>query len=199
MTRALIVVDVQRDFCEGGNVPVGGGADRARAIAELIQGPERGSWTRVIATRDHHIDPGDHFSEHPDFDHSFPVHCVAGSDGSEFHSAFAPAVAAGAVDEVFFKGAHSASKSGFEGFSEDGTPLADWLHDRGVDAVDVVGIATDHCVKATALDAVRAGFATRVLLDYTAGVAPHTTAAAITELTEAGVELAGSPVVKANA
>ncbi|MET8622741.1 isochorismatase family protein [Kitasatospora sp. NPDC004669] len=195
MTRALIVVDVQKDFCEGGSVPVGGGADRARAIAELVQGPAREGWSRVVATRDHHIDPGGHFSEHPDFRDSFPVHCVVGTEGGEFHPAFTPAVEAGAVDEVFFKGAHSSSKSGFEGFAADGTPLADWLHDRGVDAVDVVGIATDHCVKATALDAVKAGFDTRVLLDYTAGVATDTTQAALGELNRAGVDLTGVPVV----
>ncbi|MFE5582351.1 isochorismatase family protein [Kitasatospora sp. NPDC056531] len=197
MTRALIVVDVQKDFCEGGSIPVGGGADRARAIAGLVQGPEREGWSRVVATRDHHIDPGGHFSEHPDFHDSFPVHCVVGTEGGEFHPAFLPAVEAGAVDEVFFKGAHSASKSGFEGFTADGTPLADWLHDQGVDAVDVVGIATDHCVKATALDAAKAGFDTRVLLDYTAGVATDTTQAALGELNRAGVDLTGTPVVLA--
>ncbi|MEU9040958.1 MULTISPECIES: isochorismatase family protein [unclassified Kitasatospora] len=197
MTRALIVVDVQKDFCEGGSVPVGGGADRARAIADLVQGSDRNGWSRVVATRDHHIDPGGHFSPNPDFRDSFPVHCVAGSEGGEFHPLFAPAVESGAVDEVFFKGAHSASKSGFEGFTADGTPMADWLHDQGVDAVDVVGIATDHCVKATALDAVKAGFATRVLLDYTAGVAVDTTDAALGELGRAGVDLAGTPVVLA--
>ncbi|MFF2143705.1 isochorismatase family protein [Kitasatospora sp. NPDC058190] len=195
MARALIVVDVQKDFCEGGSVPVGGGADRARAIAELVRGPERGGWARVVATRDHHIDPGGHFSERPDFRDSFPVHCVVGTEGGEFHPAFAPTVEAGLVDEVFFKGAHSASKSGFEGFTAAGTRLADWLRDQGVEAVDVVGIATDHCVKATALDAVKAGFDTRVLLDYTAGVATDTTEAALAELSGAGVDLTGAPVV----
>ncbi|MFD5463727.1 isochorismatase family protein [Kitasatospora sp. NPDC127059] len=196
MARALIVVDVQKDFCEGGSVPVGGGADRARAIAALIQGPEREGWSRVVATRDHHVDPGGHFSEQPDFDDSFPVHLVVGTEGGEFHPAFTPAVEAGAVDEVFYKGTHSASKSGFEGFTADGTPLADWLHDRGVDAVDVVGIATDHCVKATALDARRAGFDARALLDCTAGVAAGTTDAALSELRSAGVDLTGAPVVR---
>ncbi|MFE3873098.1 isochorismatase family protein, partial [Kitasatospora sp. NPDC059146] len=150
----------------------------------------------VVAPRPHHVDPGGHFSEHPDYRDSFPVHCVAGTEGGEFHPDFLPAVEAGAVDEVFYKGARSASKSGFEGFTADGTPLADWLHDCGVDAVDVVGIATDHCVKATALDARRAGFDARVLLDYTAGVAPDTTDAALTELRDAGVDLTGAPVVR---
>ncbi|GAA2262782.1 nicotinamidase [Kitasatospora cystarginea] len=195
MHRALIVVDVQKDFCEGGSVPVKGGAERAGAIAGLVQNSTASDYAHVVATRDHHIDPGRHFSDHPDYRDSFPVHCVAGSEGSAFHPDFAPAVDSGAVDEVFYKGAHSASKSGFEGSAEDGTPLADWLRARNVSDVDVVGIATDHCVRATALDGVRAGFAVRVLLDYTAGVAADSTDSAIGEMRRAGVALTGEPVV----
>ncbi|MFB6987334.1 isochorismatase family protein [Streptomyces sp. NPDC056178] len=196
MRRALIVVDVQKDFCEGGSVPVKGGADRAVAIADLIRQAD-GQYAHVVATRDHHIDPGAHFSAHPDFQNSFPVHCVVGGEGGEFHPNFAPAVTSGAVEEVFYKGAHSASKSGFEGAAEDGTSLTDWLRARDVTDLDVVGIATDHCVKATALDGVRAGFEVQVLLDYTAGVAADTTSTAITELRQAGVALSGKPVVLA--
>ncbi|MEU7102684.1 isochorismatase family protein [Streptomyces longwoodensis] len=194
MRRALIIVDVQKDFCEGGSIPVKGGAGRAAAIADLVERAD-GQYAFVVATRDHHIDPGDHFSENPDFQNSFPVHCVVGSDGGEFHPAFAPAVDAGHVDEVVFKGAHSASKSGFEGFTKDGTTLSDWLKARDVTDLDVVGIATDHCVKATALDGVRAGFTVRVLLDYTAGVAADTTRTALDELRRADVALSGEPVV----
>jgi nicotinamidase/pyrazinamidase len=149
----------------------------------------------VVATRDHHIDPGGHFSDHPDFRDSFPVHCVAGSDGSEFHPAFQPALASGAVDEIFYKGSHSAAKSGFEGAAVDGTALADWLNAHQVTKIDVVGIATDHCVRATAMDGVREGFATRVLLDYTAGVAADSTETAMAEMRDAGIELTGEPVV----
>ncbi|NUK00111.1 isochorismatase family protein [Streptomyces lunaelactis] len=196
MRRALIIVDVQKDFCEGGSVPVKGGADRAAAIAELVRRAD-GQYAFVVATRDHHIDPGAHFSEKPDFQDSFPVHCVVGSEGGEFHPDFAPAVDSGHVDEVFFKGAHSASKSGFEGSAQDGTTLSAWLKARDIADLDVVGIATDHCVKATALDGVRAGFTVRVLLDYTAGVAADTTRTAIAELRRAGVELSGEPVVAA--
>ncbi|GAA1339620.1 nicotinamidase [Streptomyces sanglieri] len=194
MRRALIIVDVQKDFCEGGSVPVKGGADRAAAIAELVRRAD-GQYAFVVATRDHHVDPGAHFSENPDFQDSFPVHCVVGSEGGEFHPDFAPAVDSGHVDEVFFKGAHSASKSGFEGSAQDGTTLSAWLKARDIADLDVVGIATDHCVKATALDGVRAGFTVRVLLDYTAGVAADTTRTAIAELRRAGVELSGEPVV----
>ncbi|MGW2150027.1 isochorismatase family protein [Nonomuraea bangladeshensis] len=194
MSRALIIVDVQKDFCEGGSVPVKGGADRAAAIAELVRRAD-GQYAFVVATRDHHIDPGAHFSDNPDFRDSFPVHCVVGSEGGEFHPDFAPAVASGHVDEVFFKGAHSASKSGFEGSTQEGETLSAWLMARDVTDLDVVGIATDHCVKATALDGARAGFTVRVLLDYTAGVAADTTRTALEELRGAGVALSGEPVV----
>ncbi|MGW3874100.1 isochorismatase family protein [Streptomyces sp. NPDC005055] len=194
MHRALIVVDVQNDFCEGGSLAVAGGSDVAAAITDLI-GEAQAGYRHVVATRDHHVDPGDHFSEHPDFEHSWPAHCVAGTEGVGFHPNFAPAVASGAIDAVFDKGAHAAAYSGFEGLDENGVGLARWLRDRGVTEVDVVGIATDHCVRATALDAVREGFTTHVLLDLTAGVAAATTGQALEELRGAGVELSGKPVV----
>ncbi|MFE7388783.1 isochorismatase family protein [Streptomyces sp. NPDC057582] len=194
MHRALIVVDVQNDFCEGGSLAVTGGADVAAAITDLI-GEAQAGYRHAVATRDHHVDPGNHFSAQPDFEHSWPAHCVAGTEGVGFHPNFAPAVASGAIDAVFDKGAYAAAYSGFEGVDENGVGLAQWLRDRRVTEVDVVGIATDHCVRATALDAVREGFATHVLLDLTAGVSAATTERALEELREAGVELSGKPVV----
>lgn len=194
MHRALIVVDVQNDFCEGGSLAVAGGSDVAAAITDLI-GEAQAGYRHVVATRDHHIDPGSHFSDQPDFEYSWPPHCVAGTEGVGFHPNFAPAVASGAIDAVFDKGAYAAAYSGFEGLDENGVGLADWLRDRGVTEVDVVGIATDHCVRATALDAVRAGFTTHVLLDLTAGVAEATTDRALEELRRVGVKLSGKPVV----
>ncbi|MFD3517277.1 isochorismatase family protein [Streptomyces sp. NPDC058657] len=194
MHRALIVVDVQNDFCEGGSLAVAGGADVAAAITDLI-GESQAGYRHVVATRDHHIDPGDHFSPDPDYVRSWPVHCVAGTEGVGFHPNFAPAVASGAIAAVFDKGAHSAAYSGFEGTDENGMSLADWLRARSVTEVDVVGIATDHCVRATALDAAREGFTTQVLLDLTAGVSAATTEAALEELRAAGVTLTGKPVV----
>ncbi|WP_405392728.1 isochorismatase family protein [Streptomyces sp. NBC_01102] len=197
MSRGLIVVDVQNDFCEGGRIPVAGGARIATAIADLVERSAGDDYRYVVATRDHHIDPGSHFSANPDFKDSFPVHCVAGNEGGEFHPHFAPAVTGGKVDAVFFKGAHSASKSGFEGADAEGTSLADWLRARGVEDVDVVGIATDHCVRATALDAVAAGFRARVRLDYSVGVAPDTTAAAVDDFRRAGIAVSGeAPVAR---
>ncbi|WP_225802887.1 isochorismatase family protein [Streptomyces sp. NK15101] len=198
MHRALIVVDVQNDFCEGGSLAVTGGADVAAAITDLVGQTAGTSYRHVVATRDHHVDPGAHFApagEAPDYESSWPVHCVAGTEGVGFHPNFAPAVASGAIDAVFDKGAYAAAYSGFEGYDENGQTLADWLRSRDVTEVDVVGIATDHCVRATALDAAREGFRTHVLLDLTAGVAEETTARALEELRTAGVELTGRPVV----
>ncbi|MGW1490783.1 nicotinamidase [Streptomyces sp. NPDC002402] len=194
MHRALIVVDVQNDFCEGGSLALAGGADVAAAITDLV-GQAQPGYRHVVATRDHHIEPGDHFSDHPDYVRTWPRHCVAGTEGVGFHPNFAPAVASGAIDTVFDKGAYAAAYSGFEGTDENGTTLAQWLRAREVSEVDVVGIATDHCVRATALDAVREGFTTHVLLDLTAGVAEATTERALEELRAAGVELSGKPVV----
>jgi nicotinamidase/pyrazinamidase len=179
--RALIIVDVQNDFCEGGSLAVSGGAEVARDISALLA--DTSDYAHVVATKDFHIDPGDHFSENPDFVDSWPRHCEVGTPGVEFHPQFEP----GAVEAVFTKGEYSAAYSGFEGTDSDGTSLGDWLRRRGVDEVDVVGIATDYCVKATAADAVANGFATRVLLDLTAGVAPESTERALADLREAGV------------
>ncbi|MEW1903091.1 MULTISPECIES: isochorismatase family protein [unclassified Streptomyces] len=198
MHRALIVVDVQNDFCEGGSLAVRGGADVAAAITDLVGQTAGTSYRHVVATRDHHVDPGAHFAapgEEPDYVTSWPVHCVAGTEGVGFHPNFAPAVASGAIDAVFDKGAYDAAYSGFEGRDENGLTLAQWLRERDVAEVDVVGIATDHCVRATALDAAREGFRTHVLLDLTAGVAEATTGRALEELRAAGVELTGKPVV----
>ncbi|SDO51468.1 nicotinamidase/pyrazinamidase [Klenkia soli] len=189
MTKALIVVDVQNDFCEGGSLAVAGGAAVARAItAHAGQGLERGEYAHVVATRDHHVDPGDHFSDTPDFTDTWPRHCVVGTSGVELH----PDLDRGTLRAVFDKGEHAAAYSGFEG-SSDGVGLADWLRRHDVDEVDVVGIATDHCVRATALDAVDNGFTTRVLLPLTAGVAEQTTRTALDQLAAAGVHLEGEP------
>jgi nicotinamidase/pyrazinamidase len=185
MTRALIVVDVQNDFCEGGSLAVAGGATVAAAITDHVR-TAAGDYTHVVATRDHHIDPGSHFADQPDFLETWPAHCVVGTGGVDLH----PALDRGPLDAVFDKGEYAAAYSGFEARS-DGTPLADWLRERRVDSVDVVGIATDHCVRATALDAVGHGFATRVLLHLTAGVAEASTQAALEQLRTAGVELEG--------
>ena len=191
MGRALIIVDVQNDFCEGGSLAVAGGAAVASAVNDLTAGEE---YDAIVATSDFHVSPGDHFSENPDFVSTWPAHCVAGTEGAALH----PNLDQGPIEAVFRKGRYEAAYSGFEGRTgadADGATLQDWLAERDVDTVDVCGIATDHCVRATALDAANLGLRTRVLLDFTAGVAPDTTAVALTELGEAGVELVGAPWV----
>jgi nicotinamidase/pyrazinamidase len=191
MARALIVVDVQNDFCEGGSLAVAGGADVAFRIGELLHEwheaePDERQYAYVVATRDHHIDPGDHFSREPDYVTSWPRHCVAGTDGVSFHPNLDPQP----FDAIFDKGEYAGAYSGFEGKShEGGHTLADWLRDKGVTDVDVCGIATDYCVRATALDARKEGFGTTVLINLTAGVAPSSTEQALTDLRAAGVDV----------
>jgi len=183
VTTALVVVDVQRDFCEGGALAVAGGAAVAARIEELLRSGH--GYDTVVATRDHHIDPGPHFSAEPDFVDSWPRHCEVGTPGVELHDA----LASHAFDAVFDKGEYAAAYSGFEGRSADGDRLTDFLRSRDVERVEVCGIATDHCVRATALDAAAAGFATTVLLDLTAAVAPERLDATLAQLRAADVEV----------
>jgi nicotinamidase/pyrazinamidase len=190
MSRALIIVDVQNDFCEGGSLPVGGGAAVAKGISlALTRAGTR--WDHVVATKDYHVDPGAHFSPDPDYVDTWPAHCVAGSSGADFH----PELITDRIEAVFHKGAHKAAYSGFEGRTETGETLAGWLRANGVSDVEVVGIATDHCVRATALDAAAEGFATTVLLELTAGVAQTTTDAALDQFRAGSVATTGAPIV----
>jgi nicotinamidase/pyrazinamidase len=208
MTRALIIVDVQNDFCEGGSLAVAGGAAVAAGVSAALanspdgqsdgQGARDGGtrrWDHIVATKDYHIDPGAHFGNPPDYVDSWPAHCVVGTAGPEFH----PALDTDRIEAVFKKGEHEAAYSGFQGHAEvegNSTGLAEWLRAHDVTDVDVVGIATDHCVRATALDAAAEGFHTTVLLDLTAGVARETTDAALTALRDGGATLVGTPVVQ---
>ena len=188
MTVAAIVVDVQNDFTEGGSLAVLGGAGVAAAITAHLR---VSSYDHVVATRDHHIDPGGHFAARPDYVQTWPVHCVVGTGGVELH----PDLDRSLLEAVFDKGEYAAAYSGFEGRGPGGVALADWLRDAGVDAVEVMGLTTDFCVVTTALDAAREGFATTVRLDLTAGVGAETTAAALDRLEAAGITLHGSPVL----
>jgi nicotinamidase/pyrazinamidase len=163
----------------------------AHRISELLhswteRGPQAPDYAAAVATQDHHIDPGDHFSNDPDFVESWPRHCVVGSDGVAFHPNLDPQP----FDSVFLKGEYAAAYSGFEGRNHDGVGLADWLRTHEVTDVDICGIATDYCVRHTALDAVREGFRVRLLTDLCAGVAPGTSREALAELASAGATLA---------
>lgn len=187
MPRALLIIDVQNDFTEGGSLGVEGGAAVAAAVTSLVQATP-GAYDLVMASRDWHDAEGDnagHFAgaSAPDFVSTWPVHCVAGTAGADYH----PALAADAIDVHVKKGQGKPAYSLFEGTTDDGASPAEVLSAAGIDAVDVVGIATDHCVRASALDAVGAGLRVRVLSDLVAGVAPGPSAAALEELRAAGV------------
>ncbi len=186
MTRALIVTDVQNDFCEGGSLAVAGGAEVAGRIGALLA---HHGYDVVVATKDHHIDPGSHFSEQPDYVDSWPRHCVVGTVGAEFHPALQPRP----FEAVFHKGEFEPAYSGFQGTNDDGHALTTWLRDRDVVSVDVCGIATDYCVRSTALDAARAGFAATVLVDLTATLAPDRVGVTLQALADAGVRIQQSP------
>ncbi|XAS75893.1 isochorismatase family protein [Dermatophilaceae bacterium Sec6.4] len=182
--RALIVVDVQNDFCEGGSLAVQGGAQVAARTATYIS-MHRGDYAAVVATADWHIDPGTHWSDTPDFQVSWPVHCEVGTLGADFHPALAAALQG--VDAIFRKGRFNAAYSGFEGVDDSGAGLVTWLQQHDITDVDICGLATDYCVRATALDARRQGLQTTVLTDLVAGVAPLSTSAAFEDFAAAGV------------
>ena len=229
MSRALIIVDVQNDFCEGGSMAVKGGAELAGAISEYVDA-HHGQFDHIVATQNWHIDPGAHFSDDPDFVGSWPKHCVAGTRGAELH----PDLDTEYIQAYFRKGQYTAAYSGFEGLlapddavpsgdrkpgampiagglpgsaagdgdadadadaasdsaaGEDAIGLDDWLQSHDVEEVVVVGIATDQCVKATALDGVQAGYSVTVLRDLTAGVSEDLDDA-IAEMEFGGVDIA---------
>ncbi len=182
--RALLVVDVQQTFCEGGALAVEGGNAVAECVAAYAAG-HRDDYDVVVTTQDWHIDPGEHFSDTPDFVDTWPPHGVAGTAEAKLH----PALAGLAPDASVKKGAYAAAYSGFEGTDADGHPLATILAEAEISQVDVVGLAESHCVKQTALDAVQHHLTTRVLSDLTAPVSEELGEAARAEMNAAGVRL----------
>ena len=186
--RALIVVDVQPTFCEGGELPVTGGNAVAVRIADYVRAHGDG-YALVVTTQDWHVDPGPHFATEPDYVDSWPPHGLAGTANAELHPRLAPAIAAVAGVVRVHKGEHQAAYSGFDGCDERGRTLAEVLTDTDVDALDICGIAESHCVKSTALDARRLGYATTVLTDLTVPVSEELGAHARDEMATAGVVL----------
>lgn len=186
MTRGILIVDVQNDFTEGGALGTRGGAAAAAAITEHLRDH---SYALVTASRDWHDAEGDnggHFaSGDPDFVDTWPVHCVAGTHGAEYH----PALDVLAIDVHIKKGQGEPAYSAFEGTTREGETLAQVLEEQGIDELDVVGIATDYCVKASALDAALAGLSVRVIDRLTSAVSPETRVTALDELRDAGVHV----------
>ncbi|MFP1603085.1 isochorismatase family protein [Microbacterium sp. 2216-1] len=190
MSRALLIVDVQNDFTEGGALAVAGGDAVASAVSQLLA-DRAGDYAVIVASRDWHDADGDnggHFADAPDFVDTWPVHCVAGTDGAEYD----PLLVTDAVTHHVRKGQGIPAYSMFEGVTEEGRSVAEVLSSHGVTDADVVGIATDHCVRASALDAIAHGVHVRVLTDLTAGVGEETSEVALAELAHAGAELAVS-------
>ena len=196
MTKALIIVDVQYDFCEGGSLPVTGGLAVADKLAEYVRSGLAGRrYDLIITTQDWHRDPGAHFSDKPDFVNTWPPHCVAGTHGAEIVAGLASALAAdnsGATIAHIHKGEYAAAYSGFEGKEvATGRTLEAFLADHHVTEMDVCGLATDYCVRATALDAAAAGFSARVLLAYSAGISQDGVAAALQDFAVADISTEG--------
>ncbi len=186
MAKALFIIDVQNDFTEGGALGVEGGAAVAAGITDYLAA-HPGEYDAVFASRDWHDgdnDNGGHFSATPDFVDSWPPHCVAGTEGAEYH----PALDTSLIDVHVRKGQGEPAYSIFDGRTDDDSSVRSALEERGIDAVDVVGIATDYCVRASALDAVAAGLTTRVRIELVRGVAAVSSAIAVDELLGAGVE-----------
>ena len=202
--KALIVVDVQPTFCEGGELGVEGGNAVAERIADFVNA-HRNDYAYIATTQDWHIEPGRHFSATPDFVDTWPPHGIAGTDNAKLH----PAISALGIKHHFKKGQYQAAYSGFEGIEDNtdriqtreefedlvkaGNTLEHALTQAGIDHVDVVGIAESHCVKETALDAKKLGYPTTVYTDLTVPVSEDQGAAARRELTAASIELTESP------
>lgn len=170
MIKALIIVDVQNDFVEGGSLAVAGGKELAVKIATAFARGDFNHYNHIITTQDWHIDPQDHFSESPDFKDSWPVHCVAETRGAHIVEPLNKILQDRNISAEVKKGMYEAAYSGFEGFNENGDTLLEIVEQLGVTHVDVIGIAYDHCVAATAIDAAKAGLKTTVLKDYTVGI-----------------------------
>lgn len=200
MSKALIIVDVQPTFCEGGELGVEGGNAVAERIAEYVE-THRNEYAYIATTQDWHVEPGRHWSDDPDYVDTWPVHGKAGTANAGLH----PAIAALGIGHHFKKGQYSPSYSGFEGLEDNtdriptreevaadltaGRTLANALEAAGITRVDVVGLAESHCVKETALDARKLGYETHVIEELTEPVSEELGVDARRQMREAGVVL----------
>ncbi|MDN6605972.1 isochorismatase family protein [Brevibacterium sp.] len=187
MAKALIIVDIQNDFTEGGALGVDGGDTVAAEVTRYL-GASAGDYDAIIASRDWHdadSDNGGHFSPTPDFVDSWPVHCVADTEGAEYD----PLLSTEAITHHVRKGQGTPDYSAFQGTTEEGQLLSDLLTSLTITEVDVVGIATDHCVCATVLDALKGGWSVRVRQDLIAGVGKDSSTVALAEMDAAGATI----------
>lgn len=191
MPRALLVVDVQLTFCEGGELAVAGGNAVADRIAEFVRA-RRPDYRLVVTSQDWHADPGEHFSAEPDFADSWPPHGLVGTANAELHPVLVTALGSPGADVTIKKGLHQAAYSAFEGTDPAGRTLTEVLRAAAIDAIDVCGIAESHCVRASALDGLAAGFGVRLLTDLTVPVTEAGGAQARAAIQAAGGTLATS-------
>jgi nicotinamidase/pyrazinamidase len=188
MRNALLIVDVQVDFVEGGSLGVPGGMQVAAMIARHVR-HFKNEYQFVVASRDYHEDPADHFSDHPDFITTWPPHCVVGTPGAAFVPAIQNLIREKFIQLVVIKGRHAAAYSAFEGQDPRGHLLLDILRENRIEHIDVCGIATDYCVRASALDARKDQFQVRVLVNLCAAVNEATGQQALDEMKAAGCQL----------
>jgi nicotinamidase/pyrazinamidase len=190
MSHALLIIDVQNDFCEGGALACSGGAAVAEKITNYLEA-NGDKYEVVIASRDWHDannSNGGHFAQpgsEPDWINSWPVHCVSGTSGAEYH----PNLDAALIDVHVQKGQGKPAYSLFEGTTQDGHAIAEVIKELGVTSVDVCGIATDYCVLASSLDAKEEGYEVSVLTDLIVGVSAETSEAALQTLADSGCKL----------
>lgn len=192
MSRALFVVDVQNDFTERGALGVIGGDEVAERITRFLAA-HAAEYEIIVASRDWHDgdnDNGGHFSAAPDFVDTWPVHCVGGTYGAQYDDVFDTS----AVTHHLKKGQGRPAYSLFEGVAGDGTTAGELLERHGIVDIDVVGLATDYCVRASALDAIAHGRRVRVFTDLVAGVHADSSRAALAEIARAGAQLAEAGV-----
>lgn len=193
MARALLVIDVQNDFCEGGALACQGGASVAAKISSFIR-ENSSRYELVVASRDWHT-PNDSNDGHfpaegnlPDYISTWPLHCIQGTEGAEYH----PNLDTNLIDVHIKKGQSSNGYSIFDGVTEEGESFAEVLRSHSISELEVVGIATDYCVRASALDSVKQGFKVRVISSLTAGVSEASTERAIAEMLDAGVDVSST-------
>lgn len=191
MSRALIIVDAQPTFCEGGELGIDGGDACIERVAEYVEN-NHDNYDLIVTTQDWHIDPGDHFSDNPDFVDTWPPHGVAGTKNAELHPALNDVATYISHADSVKKGHYTAAYSGFEGETEDGRSLSQVLKDHNIDTVDVVGLALSHCVCDTSLDAIKEGLTVRCLRDLTEPTSKELGDKAVEKMTQAGVTFATS-------
>lgn len=182
--RALLIVDVQNDFCEGGTLEVKRGEEVAHRITEYLRRLSD-KYDLIVASKENHRQPADHFSAHPDLISTWPPHCVAGTVGSEFH----PALDTSFIDQIVLKGEYRGAYSAFEGSTQTHESLLELLERKEIEALDICGIATDYCVLQSAVDSLDYGFPTRILLDLVTGVSEERSLDALEDLQNRGADL----------